>query len=160
MAGAGDKFGLSKLFQRTNARHGKVSTQDPREQSKRERFRALKQIQVQDGVRRSPKPLVSKTIWSQLLHSKSQSIHPLWDYLPEQERTFRKLTALRRRRLWAWFKQRRQQIRALLIAYVALWSVPVLIGEPLMTIFAVLPLLLVPPVGYLVYWLVWKEFHE
>ena len=42
---------------------------------------------------------------------------------------------------------------------ILILSIPLLIGEALLTVFAVLPLLLVPPVGYLVYWLVWKEFH-
>jgi Flp pilus assembly protein TadB len=160
MAGVGDIYGLGKLFQRAKAGPGRVAAQDPQEQNKRQRFRALKQIQVQKGVQRSRKTLSSKSIWSQLRHSDRQSIHPLWDYLPKQERTFRKLTALRRSRLWAWFKQRRQLISALLMAYVVFWSLPLLFGEPLMTVFAVLPLILVPPVGYLVYWLVWKEFHE
>ena len=37
--------------------------------------------------------------------------------------------------------------------------IPLLVGQVLITSFALLPLLLVPPVGVLVYWLVWKEFH-
>ena len=47
----------------------------------------------------------------------------------------------------------------MVLLYLLIWSIPLLIGEALLTVFAVLPLLLVPPVGYLVYWLVWKEFH-
>ncbi len=100
-----------------------------------------------------------KTIWSQLRHSKQEPIHPLWEYLPEDQRSARQLTALRRRRFWAWFKQRRQRITAVLVGYVLVWTVPLLLGQPLMTVFAMLPLLLVPPVGYLVYWLVWMEFN-
>ena len=42
--------------------------------------------------------------------------------------------------------------------YVLLWLIP-LLGQVLITSFALLPLLLVPPVGALAYWLVWKEFH-
>ena len=52
-----------------------------------------------------------------------------------------------------------QSIRLILIVYVVVWSIPLLIGQFLMTVAALLPLVLVPPVGYLVYWLVWKEFH-
>ena len=63
------------------------------------------------------------------------------------------------RRLWAWLKQSRQRIALVLILYVLIWSIPLLAGEPLLTVFAYLPLVLVPPVGCLVYWLVWKEFH-
>ena len=47
----------------------------------------------------------------------------------------------------------------MLIGYVLIWSIPLLLGEPLLTVFALLPLLLVPPVGLLIYRLVWKEFH-
>ena len=40
------------------------------------------------------------------------------------------------------------------------WSMPLLVGQPVITVFALMPLLLVPPVGLMVYWLVWKEFHD
>ena len=88
------------------------------------------------------------------------TLHPLWSYLPPERRTRRAVFALRRRRCWAWLKQKRQRIGVVVLAYILIWSVPLLIGEPLMTVFALLPLVLVPPVGYLVYWLVWKEFHD
>ena len=69
------------------------------------------------------------------------------------------LFQLRMRRIRFWLSQRRQSIRLILIVYVVVWSIPLLIGQFLMTVVALLPLVLVPPVGYLVYWLVWKEFH-
>lgn len=107
------------------------------------------------------KPTRRKTpeLWRQFHHSAATPIHPLWQYLPEQQRNRRTLIHLRRRRLWAWLKQKRQRIGLVLVFYLLIWSMPLLIGEPLMTVFAVLPLILVPPVGYLVYWLIWKEFH-
>ena len=86
-------------------------------------------------------------------------LHPLWDHLPPERRSWRARQSLRRRRLWAWLKQRRQRIALVVLLYLLIWSIPLLAGEPLLSAFAVLPLLLVPPVGYLVYWLVWKEFH-
>ena len=43
--------------------------------------------------------------------------------------------------------------------YVLIWLIPLAFGQFLITVFALLPLLLVPPVGLLVYWLVWREFH-
>ena len=43
--------------------------------------------------------------------------------------------------------------------YVLIWLIPLAFGQVLITVFALLPLLLVPPVGLLVYWLVWREFH-
>ena len=100
-----------------------------------------------------------KTLASQLHHSSNAPIHPLWAFQPEESRTPQALRQLRRRRLWAWLKQKRQRIALVVLLYLLIWSIPLLIGEALLTVFAVLPLLLVPPVGYLVYWLVWKEFH-
>ena len=86
-------------------------------------------------------------------------IHPLWAYLPRERRSRRALYHLRRRRLWAWLKQKRQRIGLVVTVYLLIWSIPLLAGEALLSVFALLPLVLVPPVGYLVYWLVWKEFH-
>ena len=100
-----------------------------------------------------------KSLASQLQHSSNAPIHPLWTFLPEESRSPQALRQLRRRRLWAWLKQKRQRIALVVLFYLLIWSIPLLIGEALLTVFAVLPLLLVPPVGYLVYWLVWKEFH-
>ena len=49
----------------------------------------------------------------------------------------------------------------LLVGYLLVWSIPLLLGEPLLTVFALVPLVLVPPVGLLIYFLVWQEFpHE
>ena len=63
------------------------------------------------------------------------------------------------RRLGAWLKLKRQRIALLLVGYVLVWSIPLLLGEPLLSVFALVPLVLVPPVGLLIYRLVWKEFH-
>ena len=100
-----------------------------------------------------------KTLASQLQHSSNAPIHPLWAFLPEDARSAQTLHRLRRRRLGSWLKQKRQRIGLVVILYLLIWSIPLLAGEPLLSAFAVLPLVLVPPVGYLVYWLVWKEFH-
>ena len=86
-------------------------------------------------------------------------LHPLWPYRPAKAQTPLARLRLQMRRLWAWLKQKRQRIALVLIGYVLIWSIPLLLGEPLLTVFALLPLLLVPPVGLLIYRLVWKEFH-
>ena len=86
-------------------------------------------------------------------------LHPLWHYRPTKDQTPLALLRLRMRRLWAWLKQKRQRIAMVLIGYVLVWSIPLLLGEPLLSVFALMPLLLVPPVGLLIYRLVWKEFH-
>ena len=85
--------------------------------------------------------------------------HPLWQHLPAERRTLRSHLQLQLRRAWAWGNRRRQRIGLAVGIYLVLWLIPLLFGQILITSFAVLPLLLVPPVGGLIYWLVWQEFH-
>jgi hypothetical protein len=59
----------------------------------------------------------------------------------------------------AWINRRRQRIGIAVGLYLLIWLVPLLFNQVLITSFALLPLVLVPPVGGLVYWLVWQEFH-
>ena len=113
----------------------------------------------QNQTRPWPIALKAPKLLEELRHSQSRPIHPLWTYLPADQRNRRTMSRLRRQRLLAWLKQRRQRILLVLSLYVLIWSIPLLFGEPLMTVFAYLPLVLVPPVGYLVYWLVWTEFN-
>ena len=70
-----------------------------------------------------------------------QGPHPLWQYLPPE-----------RRNRW-------ERVVVVTGLYVLIWLIPLAFGQVLITVFALLPLLLVPPVGLLVYWLVWREFH-
>ena len=86
--------------------------------------------------------------------------HLFWQHLPQERKTRQARLMLQARRLNAWLGGRRQRIGLITIIYLILWSIPLLLGQPLISFFAVLPLLLVPPVGLLVYRLVWKEFHE
>lgn len=158
--GAGDKFGLGRAFQKTKVGNPKVAVQDSQEKDKAARFRALRQVRGRKPSKQRSGPKGNASIVEQLQHSDEHPIHPLWNYLPDDQRNLRQLSVLRRRRIWAWLKQKRQRIGVVVLAYILMWSVPLIIGETLMTVFAFLPLVLVPPVGYLVYWLVWKEFHD
>ena len=85
--------------------------------------------------------------------------HPLWQYLPPERRKARHRQALQRKRLLSWFRGHRQRIGLITTLYLLIWCLPLLLGQVLITASALLPLLLVPPVGWLVYWLMWKEFH-
>ena len=85
--------------------------------------------------------------------------HPLWQHLPPERRTRQAKLQLQARRWLAWLKQRRQRIAVAVGLYTLLWLIPLLLQQPLITSFALLPLVLVPPVGWLIYWLVWQEFH-
>ena len=89
-----------------------------------------------------------------------QSPHPFWHHLPPDRRTRTARWALKLQRLKAWLGGRRQRVCLTVVVYLLVWSMPLLVGQPVITVFALMPLLLVPPVGWLVYWLVWKEFHD
>ena len=66
---------------------------------------------------------------------------------------------LQLRRCWALLQGKQQRLGVVMMVYLAIWSIPLLFGQSLITVFALLPLLVVPPVGWLIYWLVWREFH-
>ena len=85
--------------------------------------------------------------------------HPLWQYLPEERRTRRARYRLQRQRCLAWLMRKRQLVGLFIGLYVILWMIPLLFQQVLITALALMPLVLVPPVGLLVYWLVWEEFH-
>ena len=85
--------------------------------------------------------------------------HPLWRHLPPERRSQRARLQLKAWRWWAWLQLRRQRIGVAIGLYVLIWLIPLLLQQPLITSFALLPLVLVPPVGWLIYWLVWQEFH-
>ena len=86
--------------------------------------------------------------------------HLFWKHQPSDQKTRPARLGLHMRRLLAWCGGRRQRIGLSVVIYLILWCIPLFLGQPLISLFAVLPLLLVPPVGLLVYRLVWKEFHE
>lgn len=85
--------------------------------------------------------------------------HPLWQHLPAEQRTRQARLKLEAQRGMAWVNRRRQRIAIAVGLYLVLWLIPLIFNQVLITCFALLPLLLVPPVGGLVYWLVWQEFH-
>ena len=85
--------------------------------------------------------------------------HPLCQYLPEERRTRRARLQLQRQRCVAWLMRKRQLVGLFIGLYVVLWMIPLLFQQVLITALALMPLVLVPPVGLLVYWLVWEEFH-
>ena len=86
--------------------------------------------------------------------------HLFWQHLPRERKTRKARFELLARRLLAWCSSRRQSICLIASIYLILWSIPLILGQPLISFFAVLPMILVPPVGLMVYRLVWKEFHE
>ena len=86
-------------------------------------------------------------------------LHPLWRYLPPERQNRQERLRLRSRRLVARLQGRRERVVLVTTIYVLIWSIPLLVGQPLITFFALLPLMLVPPVGWMVYRLMWREFN-
>lgn len=85
--------------------------------------------------------------------------HPWWRHVPPAERPGRSLQ-LALLQLRAGLSRRRSRILLVLLVYGGLCALPLLVGQGALTLLAVLPLVLVPPVGYLTYWLAWHEFHR
>jgi hypothetical protein len=79
--------------------------------------------------------------------------------VPEAERAQRR-RALGRARVLSQLRRRRVRIVAALLFYLLLGLIPLTFGQPHLTAFALLPLVLVPPVAYLAYWIAWHEFHR
>ena len=87
------------------------------------------------------------------------SDHPWWAHIPASERS-RLRRRLLRLRLRTWVAGSRQRILLTTVGYLLLCLLPLLHGQWHLSVLAVLQLLLVPPVGYLVYLLAWHEFHR
>ena len=88
-----------------------------------------------------------------------KELHPFWHYLPQERRTRIDELRFKVRRLFSLLQQRQAKVVIITSIYVLIWSLPLMLGQFLVSLFALLPLLLVPPVGLLIYWLVWKEFN-
>lgn len=82
-----------------------------------------------------------------------------WAHVPAHQRRQRRIAA-RMRRLRDTMRRRWFLITTLIAAYVAICLVLLLSGTGAVALLATLPLLLVPPVGGLAYWLLWKEYHH
>ena len=85
---------------------------------------------------------------------------PDWaDYLPPEQRRRRERQRLLRRILMQ-LRQRRVLVGSCVGIYL-LWCLALLAGGMLFAFsLALLPILLLPPLGYLAWWLVWKEFNQ
>ena len=88
-----------------------------------------------------------------------RQFHSWYEYVP---RSRRRRVRLERQCLLlkSCFVLASVRISLLLAGYLLFCLLPLAFGLVTLTAFAVLPLLLVPPVGYLIYWLVWNEFHR
>jgi len=88
-------------------------------------------------------------------------MHLWWRHVPSERRPGLRRTLLRRR-LVALINRRRSRITALVLLYLLICSIPLLLsgGAVSLSLLAILPMLLLPAVAALSWWLTWKEFHH
>mgnify|MGYP006292495753 CR=1 FL=1 len=86
--------------------------------------------------------------------------HPWWHHLPPERRNRTEHTRLLWRRVRSWLRLRRQRLLLTISFYLVLCMLPMLFGLPFLGVVALMPLLLIPPIGFLLYWLVWKDYHH
>ncbi|MEA5443881.1 hypothetical protein [Cyanobium gracile] len=82
-----------------------------------------------------------------------------WRFVPAKQRRRRRFKAWRLR----WGERLRHRGLAIALAFLAyglivLWLL--LTMPPVVALLALTPMVLLPLLGYLTYWLLWKEFHE
>ena len=70
------------------------------------------------------------------------------------------MRAVGRRRLREQLSRRRSQIIALVLIYALLCGLLLILAGASLLVLAVLPLLLLPALAGLTWWLTWKEFHH
>ena len=85
--------------------------------------------------------------------------HPWWKHVPPASRAQRR-REMALSRLKALLLRRRVALVASLLFYGVLCLLPLGFGQPLLTVLALLPLLVVPPVIYMAYLIAWHEFHR
>lgn len=85
--------------------------------------------------------------------------HPWWQHVPHaQRRSCRR--QLRLLRLREWWERRSSRSLVMLLIYLAFCLGLLVVAQPHLALTAALPLLLVPPLAALSYWLLWHEFHR
>ena len=87
------------------------------------------------------------------------SSHPWWHHIPANQRSA-VVRAVGRRRLRELLSRRRSQIIALVLIYALLCGLLLILAGASLLVLAVLPLLLLPALAGLTWWLTWKEFHH
>jgi hypothetical protein len=80
-------------------------------------------------------------------------------YVPEAERP-RRLRRWRQAWLRAQLQRRRVRIALLLVLNLVIALVPWWMGLQSLAVLVLLPLVTVPLVGALAYWITWQEFHR
>jgi hypothetical protein len=81
--------------------------------------------------------------------------HPWWRHAAAgQKRTLLGM------RISAWLRRRNSRIIAMGFLYLLLCAIPLVFGGASISLLAVLPMLLLPALAGLTWWLIWKEFHH
>jgi hypothetical protein len=87
------------------------------------------------------------------------SQHDWINYLPEEERK-KRASERKRLRQMQFFRQRRTWLGTCLGVYI-FWCISLLIkGNHFAFFLALIPLISMPAIGWLSWWLVYKDFHD
>lgn len=85
--------------------------------------------------------------------------HPWWNHVPRNLQA-RTLERRRRQRFLSALVSQRGRLVALLLIYGAITLGLMGSGVGAISLLVLLPLLILPPLAALVWWLTWKEFHH
>jgi hypothetical protein len=92
-------------------------------------------------------------------HKPALHSHPWWQHVADRHRPIaRRRAAVGRLRLAA--RRRSNQLLLLAALYGLLCLIPVLFGGSAISVLALVPVLVLPALGVLTWWLMWKEFHH
>lgn len=81
------------------------------------------------------------------------------EYIPQSERE--RIERRRRRQRWLTTLRERRVLIGLCVGVYLLWCLVLLLrGMVFAFSLSVLPIVSLPPLGYLAWWLVWKEFNQ
>jgi hypothetical protein len=85
--------------------------------------------------------------------------HPWWSHVEPKQRSG-VMGRRRQRRLLQWTRSQKGKAVLLLLCYLGFTLVLAAQGAGPMALLFGLPLVLLPALAYLLYWLTWQEFHH
>lgn len=83
----------------------------------------------------------------------------LSQFLPPRQRFYAR-SRRRAIRVRTFLGRRQVQITVILLLYVLVALTGIVIGQGLLTVLALLPIMLMPPLAWAIYQLIWHEYHR
>jgi hypothetical protein len=86
-------------------------------------------------------------------------VHPWWSHVPKQKRQSLRFQS-RWRSIRIRFAQRHSLIAITSAFYLVCALLPILVGAQTLSLLTLVPVLLLPALLGLIWWLTWKEYHD